>query len=89
MTQLKHNKKMFPKKAKLITDGGFYRIIKIDGFSAKITVPMMRKISLNTPETDWSDIWKFNLIFVFNKVRKGYAEYIQIDCIKVENVIIK
>ena len=74
----------FPKKAKLIADGGFYRIEKIDSFVLKINTYVMRRISISTPELDYSELWKFHLTFSFDRVYKGYAEYRQIDCIKVE-----
>jgi len=74
----KEIKKKFPKKAKLITDGGFYRIIKIDGFVPKYTYPLLKKISLCTPETNVTDMMiSFTCEFSFSRVFGGYAEYRQ------------
>lgn len=71
-------KKPFPKKAKLITDGGFYRIMKIDGFVAKYTFPLMKRITLCTPETNALDMTvNFTCEFSFSRIYRGYAEYKQ------------
>jgi hypothetical protein len=75
--------KKFPNKAKLITDGGFYKIIPIDRQDMKITIPTMRKIKINTPDIDFTDTFNFVLKFAFRRVYKGYAEYVQYDLIKI------
>ena len=75
--------KKFPKKAKLISVGGLYRIVPIKGFSAIISLPVLRKIRVNLPDIDWSDTWSFELKFSFDRVYRGYAEYQQIDTIKI------
>lgn len=40
----KEIKKAFPKKAKLITDGGFYRIINIEKFTPRLDYPLLKKL---------------------------------------------
>lgn len=74
-------------KAKLIADGGFYQIIMIDKIVPKIDLPVMRKIKINTPEIDFSDIFIFSLKFAYRCTRKGYAEYYQYDAVRIEKVI--
>lgn len=75
--------KKFPKKAKLIADGDFYTIIKLDKFLSQIHYPIMRKVQINTPELDLSETMHFMLSFNFLRVYKGYAEYRQVDAIKI------
>lgn len=77
--------KEFPKKAKLISDGGLYRIIDIEGFTEKINFPIMRKIKISTPEIYYVEEMNFLLKFAFSQVRRGYAEYNQFDFIKLES----
>lgn len=72
------NEKAFHKKAKLITDGGFYRIIKIDMFVPKYTYPLLKRITLSTPETNIVDLnVSFTCEFSFSRIYRGYAEYKQ------------
>ncbi len=73
-----------PNKAKLITDGGFYRYVHLKGGpSAKIVIPIMRKIKLAEPTIDYNETWHFQLVFVLQRVLKNHAEYRQVDSIKV------
>lgn len=70
--------KKFPKKAKLITDGGFYKIINIEARRPKICFPLMKNITLVSPETNVFDMSiNFIVEFIFTRVYKGYAEYNQ------------
>lgn len=75
--------KKFPKKAKLIADGGFFKIIPIKEFLPKINMMTLRRIGLNFPEISYEDTWKFELQFHFERVYKGYAEYRQYDAVRV------
>ena len=59
---MNHTTKKFPKKAKLIADGGFYKIIKIDEFVTKIYYPSHKE----------------TIEFMFSQVKGGYAEYNQV-----------
>jgi hypothetical protein len=78
-------KKDFPKKAKLITDGGFYQIINIEEFTPTIRVPLVKRVSLATPETGVLDIDAvFSCEFTFERATKRYAIYQQTN---VTNVI--
>jgi len=70
--------KKFPKKFKLITDGGFYKIIKMKRFVPRIWIPVSKKITYSSPlvyqlEKDCNITFEF----VFDRVYKGYAEYKQ------------
>jgi hypothetical protein len=78
-------KKKIPKRAKLIAAGGFYRFIPLESLVAQINVPVLRKISLTEPSIDYTETWHFTLVFSLQRVLKGYAEYRQVDCIKVES----
>ena len=76
-------KKKFPKKAKLISDGGLYRVIEIKQFSQVINFPIMRQLLISTPEIFLEEEIKFLLKFRFVRVHRGYAEYGQFDFIKL------
>lgn len=70
----------FPKKAKLITDGGFYRIIDIDIFSNVINYPLIKRMNLSTPETGSVDLTlSFHVEFRLEKVLKRMAIYRQFN----------
>lgn len=80
----KIKEKPFPKKAKLITGGGFYRIMKIDGFRPTYTFPLLKKVSLCTPETNVTDMMvTFTCEFSFSRIYRGYAEYKQYNVTSV------
>lgn len=81
--------KKLPKKAKLMSDGGFYRFIPLTEFVRVINVPIIRKVALTEVGIDYSEKWHFNLVFSLERVLKGYAEYRQVDCIKVDSGKIK
>lgn len=73
----------FPKKAKLISDGGLYRIVDIDGYVQVMNFPIMRKLTISTPEVFYEEEMKFMLKFSFSQVKGGYAEYNQFDFVKL------
>lgn len=77
--------KKFPNKAKIITDGGFYKIVKTDGqYVNKLCFPLLKRITLATPETNVMDInIAFSCEFIFQRVYKGYAEYKQYNVTSV------
>lgn len=75
-------KKKFPKKAKLITDGGFYRIIKLDRPVLRIAIPLMTKIQITQPEINTQVSLSFQAEFSFERVCGGYAEFRQVDVIQ-------
>lgn len=74
-------KKKFPKKAKLISNG-FYKIILIDKFNLMIYYPIMKTIKFNVVNFEEDINFSRNLVFKFDRVFGGYAEYKQIDVIK-------
>lgn len=78
-------KKKFPKKAKLITFGGFYKIISLPKFLARINHPMMTKLTVNSVEFTMADTIVHNIKFDFWGVRGGYAEYHQVDFVRIEH----
>jgi len=84
MKILKNNmakRKKFPKKAKLITDGGFYKIVKLDKPVLKIHFPLFQRFQITAPEINYSALMSFEAIFSFERVYRGYAEYRQVDVI--------
>ena len=79
-------KKKFPKKAKLITFGGFYKIIKIQKFNAVIKQPFTTKVELTLAELSFDDLIIHDLIFHFYRVHGGYAEYRQYDFVRIVKI---
>lgn len=78
--------KKFPKKAKLITNGGFSRIIELKEKVFKINFPYSQKIQLNTPELYGMKILiSCNTVFELEKVNKNMAIYRQVDAIILNN----
>lgn len=77
-------KKVKVRRAKLVSNGGLYRFIPLEEVRAQLILPVMRRIKLTEPEIDYTETWHFQLVFGLLRVLKGYAEYQQIDCIKVE-----
>ena len=74
----------FPKRAKLITDGGFSKIINIPSFVPTITVPLIKRIQLASPETDVTDLSiHFDVSFEFDRALKNIAIYKQIDVVSI------
>lgn len=73
-----------PKRAKLIADGGFYQFVPLKELVVKMHVPVMRRIRLNEPSIDLDVTWRFDLVFSLSRVTKSYAEYRQVDSIRVE-----
>lgn len=68
------------KKAKLITDGGFYKIIPLEDFKLKIDYPLFKKVTFASPETNIFDMnVEFFVEFSFRRIHKGYAEYEQFN----------
>lgn len=73
-----------PKKAKLITDGGFYKIIPHKEFVLKYHVPLMKRIRFASPETgDINMDLTLDIEFGFERIYKGYAEYRQIGVVSI------
>lgn len=77
-------KETFPKKARLVSFGGMYRIIDLERFVAKINIPIMRKVEISEPEIYEVDTWKFNLEFVFDGVEGRYAVYKQVNYVRIK-----
>ena len=72
----------FPKKAKLITNGGFSKIIELKERVFKISFPYSQKIQLNTPELYGMKILISCItIFELEKVNKNMAIYRQVDAV--------
>lgn len=84
MTKVKGLKAPSPKKAKLITDNGFYQFIPIAQVYYQIIMPIHRRIQLTDAQIDHSENWYFNLTFSLERVTKSFAEYRLINTIKVE-----
>lgn len=77
-------KKQFPKRAKLIAAGGLYKFIPLEQLTAKIVIPVIRKMTLSEPFIDHFETWQFQLTFALRRVLKNYAEYELVDAAKVE-----
>lgn len=76
--------KLNAKKAKLITDGGFYKIIPIKEISLRINIPLVRTLRVATPELNsWEYNIHFECIFQFCGMKGGYAIYKQINVTSV------
>jgi hypothetical protein len=77
-------KQKLPKKAKLITDGGFYMIIPNPEFRPAIHVPLMKKIRVASPETgDINMELSLDITFGFVRTFGGYAEYRQMGVVSI------
>ena len=77
-------RRIFPKKAKLITQLGFTKIIKLPKYQPVIYIPLLKKISVSSIETGLIDInANFEVRFAFDCVRKGFAEYLADDVVKI------
>lgn len=78
----------FPKRAKLITNNGFYRFIKIDGYQEKIKIPLMKRIDFFSPEIDEVDITLLiDVDFVLEKVTETMAIYREYGYVKINKQI--
>jgi hypothetical protein len=75
-------KKKFPKKAKLVTDGGFYKFIKLDKPVIRIHLPLFQRIHISTPEINLDIPMTFEAEFSLEKVYKNYALYKQVNVIQ-------
>ena len=77
-------KTKFPKRAKLITDGGFTRIIDIKEFTSIIKIPLLKQISISTPETNFVEMdITFECSFSFERATKTMAFYRQIGVVNL------
>jgi len=77
-------KQKFPKRAKLITDGGFAKIVGIDEFVMQIHYPLIKRITLATPETGEVDLqMSFDCEFQFERATKTLAYYRQVNVTSV------
>lgn len=78
------NRKYNPKKAKLITNGGFYKIVNIEQIDYKIKMPYTTRLTLNSSELYGYPICiTHDLVFELFKVNKNMAVYRQTDCVLV------
>ena len=74
----------FPKRAKLITDGGFSKIINIDEFTSTIHIPMIKNFTISSPETNIVDLSiNFDIEFQFERATKTLAFYEQSNIINI------
>jgi hypothetical protein len=72
-----------PKKAKLITQYGFQKIIKIKDVVSRIQIPMMYNFTMTPPELYGIQVNpSFMAVFEIEKITKKYAIYKQIDVIQ-------
>lgn len=78
---MKKNK--FPRKAKLISNG-FYKIISVKEYTPRIFLPILKEIKINTINLEENINFSRELVFQFDRVFRGYAEYRQIDVVKVK-----
>lgn len=77
---MKNKTKEFPKRAKLITDGGFYKIIDIKEFKPVLVFPLHKKVTVVSPETNVLDsFFHFTVEFKFMGVKGGMAIYQQFN----------
>ena len=75
-------KKNKPKKAKLITNGGFSKIIPIEEVVLRIDYPYSTKVQLNSPELYGIPVEIACLaVFELEKVNKKIAIYKQVDVV--------
>lgn len=85
----KKTKIKFPKKAKLIMQSGFYKIIPIKEFVMRISLPLQQRVEI-TPDVMLNAQIFFNsweMEFGFTRVYRGYAEYSHIQNTKVTTEI--
>lgn len=79
-------KKHKPKRAKLITNGGFYKTIDIKTVDYKIHIMYPTKIQLNSPELYGMSVTvTHDVIFTLHKVTKTLATYTQSDAVLLDN----
>jgi len=79
-------KKTIPKKIKLVTEGGFYKIIPMTkGFVAQINFISRRPLTVLSALTGFQEIPSaYKITFYFTgKVERGYAIYKQSDIVSV------
>lgn len=75
-----------PKKAKLISNGGFQKIIDIKKVDFRINIPLGLKVTATSPELYGIPIvLSYTAKFELEKVTKCYAVYRQYDVIQIEN----
>lgn len=77
-------KKKFPKKAKLITFGGFSKMVKIDKPVMRIAVPLFVPFVVTDPMVMMETTIHYEAEFVLEKVYKGYAPYKQTGVVKLK-----
>ena len=78
-------KTKFPKKAKLITFNGFYKIIKLEKAVNIINFPIQNKIEIVSMEFQTMQYpFSVDLVFEFEKVYKGYAQFRQTNFVKIK-----
>ena len=80
---MKKKNKRFPKKAKLITFGGFYKIIPIKEPTQRINHPFMTRLKVVTAEFEDDALFSYHLVFNFDGIKGGYAEYHQVDFVRL------
>jgi len=69
-------------KAKLITNGGFSKIIKIKKIVPRISIPFSTKVQLNSPELFGIPVnISATAEFMIEKKYKNYVLYKQIDAV--------
>lgn len=75
----------YPKKAKLITDGGYYKIIPLPAFMPKINMPMRKKVQIGTPETNVLDCtFTMDIQFYYTHTEgKRYCVYKQYNVVSL------
>jgi len=79
-------KKTIPKKAKLITNGGFSKIIDIKELNMKIHIPLGMKVQATSPELYGIPVvLSYTATFELERVTKLYAFYRQIDAVVIIN----
>ena len=72
-----------PNKAKLITDGGFYKIVE-NPKKMKYSVTLIKEITIASPETNVHNLsMTFSCDFYFKRNYRGYAEYHQYGSVNI------
>lgn len=82
-------KDKFPKKAKLITNAGFYRIVDLPSRVSSIHFPVLKRFTIQIADNLFDESMHFEMVFRFDKIKGGYAEYRQSDFIRTPEDVLK
>ncbi len=77
-------KNKFPKKAKLITNAGFYKIVDLQGRVYSIHLPVLKRFTIQIADNVFDEAMHFEMVFEYSKIKGGYAEYRQVNFIRTQ-----